>query len=503
MNKLREFKLSYQYTCKRFIMPSSFKELVELTCTSFSLQRELLQFSYIDHEGDKIIISNDVDFNQMIKILDNNNSIDKSIMKIVVEKHSVSTLEAFHSPLTRSLEISEDEEKEAQIFDFNELKTKLKYIFQKELEDKLEEVKNKVVSALDSKISGLFNIYNSESNFSSTQNLNIGQKSVTSNKLKIKGRKIQKSNTDLSLIKDRRSESNFSSPEFEQLRTYFGNNPNLEQDTIQCKRCQKKISFKENSTIYNCFSCEDVYYCNPCEKELESIHKHIFLKIANPDTTHYDTYSKFKKITKSIMNKKKLIKQLPFENFPCISFNSFYGTKSIIEINMDVLNLNKQVTIDNTEKESDYTNISVNFVNFSKESIPSNSYLECAYEQSDVFGNKYIFPERIEPFEEFECCLLFYNFRTRQPGYYSSKWTFHNSERKENTSEFTFVFHIFKNTPIYSLQRDVSPPRTRKQTDPNKMHTLTHNKLGTGVKLPDMYSEIIKKHKQTENINKI
>jgi hypothetical protein len=81
----RSIKINFNGKIKRAQLPESFEKLTQLVISSFELNRDswnYLSFSYVDDEGDRILLSNEFDYNQALYFVDKENI---SCFKVNVE----------------------------------------------------------------------------------------------------------------------------------------------------------------------------------------------------------------------------------------------------------------------------------------------------------------------------------------------------------------------------------------------------------------------------------
>ena len=170
MSKLREIKLNYQNSCKKFLLPENYESLISLVISSFNLNKELINFNYLDEEGDKIIISNQFDYEQVIKLFEKNiyDNLSNSLIKINIEKiHTKShdTINSPNSPITHSLIMSnsqiEDDLTQNNLNvnysnNYDDITKKIKNLIKLEVDSKLNKFKNKLISGIENKINNLF-----------------------------------------------------------------------------------------------------------------------------------------------------------------------------------------------------------------------------------------------------------------------------------------------------------------------------------------------------------
>jgi hypothetical protein len=224
-------------------------------------------------------------------------------------------------------------------------------------------------------------------------------------------------------------------------------------DDKKCNHCKNNL---ENNAL-RCLLCNDLPYCKDCENILD-VQNHILLKIMNPDTSHLDALTKRKE--SSVFNKNNLI-----------AFNSFTD-KYVIEINNGDI--------------SNYMNFTLYLKNFCKYDIISGDSVECIFDESDIFGNKYVFSDNFEINCEFSIDIMFYNFANKPPGYYLSKWVFN---LQMNRSCKYFIQVIFR---IQYEEEEFSFKAVRKGS------TNSERVKSAQMLFPDLYSEIIKKHENKE-----
>lgn len=674
MNKINDIKICYQNACKKFILPSDFENLINVVCSSFSLQREFISFNYIDEEGDKIAIANQFDYNQLLKLYESNlgSSVSQKLssIKIIVERSRSVSAETINSPTTDSVlilnsQIEDDliphgplkNDKFSKEEFFSDIKLKIKNLVNKEIEEKIEDFKGKLVNSIDMKMNILFsqinygnNIYNNSYNFnplhgqepSQSQaylvNSLLPRRNKSCSNLILNSNSQQKGNgSELNTIKDiktnlillnTKNENEFSNQEtitFSKEKENFNNSkiqprkidllaekePEIKtkpkqkeninnqisnvnfishsnflndkneknemnskniceiiHDNVICKFCSKNISCLSQSnqqlSFYTCFHCEDVFYCSTCyNKKMTSknsgnkisnfstlsLSEHLIIHIRNPDKEHIESLKSIRKIKRILDKKRKIFKEKerfisPIKAIGCntnLNLNHFeYDNHDIlnnfsnqftqnftldlemknIEIGFNSLTNKIFIELKNEKSDSDFLNVKINFINFSKMNIKTNSYLECLFDQSDIFGNKIVFNEVVKGYDEFDLNMMFYNFKNKPSGFYISKWrlirieengllnnniinipsstssinSFYQKPSHINYSTLMFIFHLKSNlidddlfnVDILKNEKICNMPLVRKE-----------RKITTGEKsvpLSDMYSEIIKNH---------
>jgi hypothetical protein len=664
MNKINEIKLYYQNSCKKFILPSDFESLVNVVCSSFSLPRDHINFNYIDDEGDKIGIANQFDYNQLLKLYEFNpglaGSQNGSSIKINVERSRSVSAETLNSPTTDSVlmlnsQIEDDliphgplkNDKSSKEEFFLDFKIKLKNLLNKEIEDKIEDFKCKILNSIDMKINILFSQINFGNNFNNNWvNFNpqhgqgqvqapllnslLPRRNKSCNNFKFTSSSPQEGNgSELNTVKEiksnlilinTKSENEFSNIEsitfskekenFDphsrkvdlitekepEIKSKFKQKENISHHTsnlnftshsnflheknptsiceilhenIICKLCSKNISniSQSNSqSFYSCFHCDDVFYCSTCYNKNFSIKHsynkisnyntlsdHLLIHIKNPDREHLESFKSIMKIKRILETKRKFFRdkekiispikgitgntnlnvnlnQFQYDKYDINNFSNQNVTLDLdfknLEIGFNSLTDKIFIELKNEKSDFDFLNVKINFINFSKMNIKTNSYLECLFDQSDIFGNKIVFNEVVKGYEEFELNMMFYNFKNKPSGFYISKWRLVREEENElinkklinipsNTSSTTSLHHkskILSNSNSYTystltfifhlksnlLDDELFNVDILKNEKFSNMPLQTRDRnIKTGEKsvpLSDMYSEIIKNY---------
>jgi hypothetical protein len=508
MNQIKEIKIFKGNICKKFIIPQDFEKLINLVSSSFNLLKENINFSYIDDEGDKIRITNQLDYEQYIKINEKNNSL-----KIKIEKNNsgAGTENSPNSPITQSLLMFNSQVDEEILFKDEEnfvqdLKYKIKYMIKTEIEEKIDDVKLKLINSMEYKLNNIFQHIGN----SNQQNLNTIKRNKSNPCLK---RKDMCLNNNLSTIPKNPlaiKNKNNSSNNILNLNSIS----HYKENKI-CRRCGHSIT---TDYFYKCFYCEDIFLCFNCEKEDTNIpninfyfnghnhiDRHILLKIKNPDSEHLESLQYIQRIKKIYQNKRKFIKEKEKYFAP---INESYGLKifpSSNPIAFNNLTYKIIIVIEHDENGSDFYKFNINLVKLSNEDIKRNSYLECIFDQSDIFGNKINFDEIVKGYEEFNIKMMFYNFKNKPSGYYTSKWkiisngmtNFINLQNSFSAGAITFVFYLKSKIKDFQTESEINLVKNNSgssmPTDYN-LNNLTRNKM----KFPDLFTEIIKRHQQNE-----
>ena len=231
---------------------------------------------------------------------------------------------------------------------------------------------------------------------------------------------------------------------------------NKKTDEMICINCKTKLN---DTNILKCFLCNDFLICKNCEN-CEEIQNHILLKYKNPDIAHLEALKNKSELNILFKN------NFSFKNI--IAFNSIQD-KYIIEVNNSDIN--------------NYLTYNFSLVNISKYDILIGDSIECVFDESDVFGNKYIFNENIPINSQFSVDILFYNFTNKLAGYYTSKWSFNLQSNKADKYNLTFIFYLRP-----ERGEEFSFKGIRKES------TNSEKSKSTAILFPDLYSEIIKKH---------
>lgn len=552
---MREIKLIQGNICKKFLMPFDYENLINLACSSFIMTRDMFTFNYTDEEGDKINIANQFDYEQVIKLYENNknkggngenssSAENKSVLKINIERISPKNSETINtpnSPITQSLlmltsHVEEEENLHNNLEEVNDLKLAIRGLVRSEIDEKVDEMKSKLLSSIENRLSTVFSQF---VNGNSNNILNLptikrkrSAKSVNNNLLGVKKKEKKKPSSHGILNLNLGSNSNSKLV--------------VQKEKKFCRKCGHSIL--PDDYYYNCFHCEDVCFCLSCEKEEDvnmtlnplsqfqsSNSKHLLLKVKNPDSEHLDSLNNIKRFKTLQQNKKKIITEREKYTVPIIHTNddyyhegAFAGVNILSTIGMSnpiiaFNNLTEKIVIEieNTSEDevninnNDFYTISINFVNVSKKEIKRNSYLECLFDQSDIFGNKIFFEEIIQGYEEFNLKMMFYNFKNKPSGYYSSKWRLVQDENINNTNKnsiqsnklnkncsfITFVFYLRQRgvmeNDIYNLDLLTGhKEKTSGTIGTNK--EKEKEKVKEEYKFPDLFSEIIKKHQKKE-----
>lgn len=507
---MKEIKIFYQNNCKKFLFPENYENLLMIASTSFNLSKDILIFNFIDDEGDKIGISNQFDFDQVLRILNKsqtntlklnldttNNSNPRLLETSKVESINYSNVLS-HSILKSDGKNSFEIDNNIEYIDMENLKNKLRTMVRNEIEESIDQVKIRLINSIENKINNIIPTTKTRNKFKEL----LSNNPITSfgNKGKI-----------IHHIPD------IISPNAALLNKYINTNTT---SNIKCKSCGISILEDTNNninTIYNCFHCDDIYYCPACEEELESLHNHIFLKIKNPDSNHLEALSKLKKHKKIETNKMKYIKNRDkFCLNNIVAFNNL-SDKIIIDVDIDI----------NIENSEEFMTFNFNMINMGKDEIKVGSSLECLFDQSDIYGNKIVIAENVKGYEDFDISIMFYSFKSKSQGFYTSKWQICNSNNSMPVyGVINFVFCLRPKMKIKEAQSDImdyfannnmgtsSPIKHRREfysvdeQAPTKTNIKNNNvttptnrvlRNNTFSGFSDQYSEIIKKHQNKEN----
>jgi hypothetical protein len=639
-SNIQELKIFYQTCAKKFILPPLYEDLLNTISISFNLTKENIYLNYIDDEGDKIVLSNELDYEQVIKICEKSG---KRILKMNLEKHSkdqINLSEITQSVLTielnnedENLQIRENENEKKEILlnlkFFENLKTSLK----NEIEEKVEEFKHKIINVLEHKIDMFTNTTIIQIKKDKNKEKLIFPTNLD-NKIKFSNEEenLNEHCNEIKLDKNSSEEktltplqNNFEKSD-KSLSFGLLSHDKESKDCIvnfalikNCRRCGDTINIEKNN-FYFCLNCEDVFYCNMCFKEIFIIHgekeklggktisnhknpllarskfllnhhinKHILINSSYHNFEHFESVKQFRNFRKLHNNKNKMInacnkyfitginqnvksgfiRNISSQNDCLLLFNNM-SNKVLIEIegsdasdkieNVDSLNhqvsgghedycmeypslpLNTKFTENNDINgilfiNDDFLNIKINLINLSSDNILRNSYLECIFDQSDIFGNKILIEETIQSFEEFELNIAFYNFKNKPNGFYISLWKLvrnenikqypfqHNnlidshtesSHNNSNLLRFVFIVNKKNKNVHYEIKEKRSESldflRRNEMELPikemNKLNPHNSNNISTGnlnrlmaintLKIPDLFGEVIKKHQEIE-----
>ena len=640
-SNIQELKIFYQTSAKKFILPSLYEDLLNTISISFNLTKENLYLNYIDDEGDKIVLSNELDYEHVLKICERSG---KRILKMNLEKHSkdqINLSEITQSVLTIELnnedeQIREnDNEKKENLLNlkfFENLKNSLK----NEIDEKVEEFKNKIINVLENKIDMFTNttiikMKKDKNKEKSIYPTNFDNKNKSSNVEENLNEQCNEIKLDKNSSEEKTStppKNNFDKSDKSLSFGLLSNDKESKDCNVNfaliknCRRCGDTINIEKNN-FYFCLNCEDVFYCNLCFKEMYVIHgerekmvgkltsnhknsllqrskfllnhhinKHILINSSYHNFEHFESVKQFRNFKKLHNNKNKMINackkyfitginqkiksgfhnNISSQNDCLLLFNNM-SNKVLIEIeesdasdkidNVDSHNhqvpghfgghednsmeypslpLNQKFTESNDINgiffiNDDFLNIKINLINLSSENIFRNSYLECIFDQSDIFGNKIMIEETIQSFEEFELNIGFYNFKNKPNGFYISLWKLVRNENDKhypfikndlndfptesslnNSSLLRFVFIVNKKNK--KIQYEIKEKRAESLDflrrdeiglpiqDINKLNPHNSNKILTGnlnrlmttntLKIPDLFGEIIKKHQEIE-----
>ena len=295
-----------------------------------------------------------------------------------------------------------------------------------------------------------FNISNSIINDKHIEELNID------NEIKIKLKANIKREIDL-YVNQLRNNLNQA---IENKISLLLSKDNKKTDEMICIYCKTRLN---ESNILKCFICNDFLICKNCEN-CEETQNHILIKYKNPDIIHLEALKNKSEL--NILNKNNF----SFKNI--IAFNTIQD-KYIIDVNNSDVN--------------NYLTYNFSLINMTKFDILIGDSLECLFDESDVFGNKYIFNEHISSNSQFSIEILFYNFTNKHVGYYTSKWVFNLQSNKGNKYNLNFIFYLRP-----ERGEEFSFKGIRKES------TNSEKSISNTKSFPDLYSEIIKKHQDKE-----
>jgi hypothetical protein len=507
---MKEIKVYFESECKRFILPENFEGLLQIVSSSFGISCKDIVISYLDEEGDRISISNSFDYDQLVKVY------SEKLVRVHIDKSNTESVYIVNQ--TDSKEINEDYIQVDKRKEFLNIKrtshismTKkkvhnfckdLKSFVEKEFDDKMNIFKKNFIKSLNHKIAKKENEYFfTESKTKNLQKSALSQnlkdspifsKSSKSNTIKKSKSHSHKTNSSHDLLNLNNTHSSKLSKKSNSLLnlTLPQNKGNF--DSFTCRICDLPLNLSQSH--FSCLICEDFLLCLDCEKEkVKNSHPHILIKTNQADFKHSQSLELMKKIKKAKENKSKTIEKM--SKLFCESELCFMTTQRLA---FNCLLDSLVIQLDETKFQSDYLNYKVNLVNLSYLPILPGAYLECIFDKSDVFGNKITFDEVTKPYEDFELSLMFYNFKNKPPGFYTSEWRLvRNCMEDEN--HLIFVFFLKKeDMSIYNV--DILKKETNSLSS-NEYNINLHNKeknyiASHPVKFPDMFSEIIKKHQK-------
>jgi hypothetical protein len=381
-----EIKINHNGMFKKFKFTENYEEFLQTVSQSYNIPKEGLLFNYIDEEGDKIVISTELDYNHIIFMSKRSGT---KILKLGVENSK-----SYEFNKSETISCINSIFHDTETVDNIELKTRLKSQIHKEIDNLTEGFRNKLTISIDSKINNM-------------------------------------------LSKDYKAK----------------------EESLKCSQCACTLG---GDFVYKCFLCEDVNFCKNCSCTVD-IGKHIMIKYTNPDLIHIDSLRHINK---------KNINKFNFSNI--IAFNT-YTDKFVIDVE---------------ETEEDYQSFSFKLANMSKNNIQPGDTFECRFDESDIYGNRVTFNDLIYKNEDFEISTMFYSFRNKAPGFYVSKWNFVISGGQDKY-QITFVFRIKQVEEMMPFQR------IRKFSEGVSSNT-GHKTPSKTISVPDLYSEIIKKHQENK-----
>jgi hypothetical protein len=443
-SNIKAIKMSFNQEIKRSTMPESYNELVNNIMLAFIIgekEADCLNIFYLDDEGDKVSISNDFDFNQVLIYLERQSI---STLKILIEmekKDFVIVNPDFASEKSITLSKSINLEKEKSVKNFGEWEHELVNVNSNEMKEDNNETLFRIVNETNHK----------EKESISKKDIPESLKepiNVEKLKAKVFNYVTKKVANKIDRVKDKLI-GEITEKCFAYIEKKNRKISSTVHENVRCDGCN---SFPIIGDRYKCTICNNFDFCQTCESKFYVEHNHPFLKIRNPESAPSkiitilrddeantkDDFFSFKKVNNTInqyINK-------AVENIESIAsienINQLFGAKDRKKLSSTGT---KRTYIETTNNR---TNLRKTFklINNGSEAWPKPCFFTCLSEQVFIQVCSVPIRVRVEPGKETNVEIVFDLGNVPCQGEYETVWRLQDEKREFFGEEFRFTICV-------------------------------------------------------------